>query len=326
VQLKRRLTLKIDIFSHIVPKKYKDALVKKTRIDLSDSVSWVVNNRAIYDVDIRLRLVDRNPEVLQVLVPALAPLEVYASKADAVDLAKLNNDESAELVAKYPNKFLAAVALLPLNDIDASQKEAERAITKLKMRGILIYSNINGEPLDLPKFKPLYKQMAKYDLPIWIHPWYLPVTHSPLAKDIPEPIHQYFKREMIGSIQWPVDTSFAMIRLVYSGIFKEYPNIKFITHHCGGVIPFCYGRMGELEDLRKFYNDTALRDAPGALMCGYSFFGADHLLFGTDMPCGSEPYGLTGVTIRMIEQLDIPVSDKEKIFERNALRLLKIGI
>ena len=130
---------------------------------------------------------------------------------------------------------------------------------------------------------------------------------------------------MIRYIQWPVDTSLAMLRLVLSGIFKDYPNIKFITHHCGGVVPFCEGRM-RLDDMHKFYNDTALRDAPGSLICGYSFFGADHLLFGTDMPCGSEPYGLTGVTIRMIEQLDIPVSDKEKIFERNALRLLKIGI
>jgi len=158
--------LKIDIFSHIVPKKYKDAILKKAKIDMSESVDWVENNHALSDIDVRLRVVDRYPDVLQVLVPALAPLEVYASKADAVDLAKLNNDESAELVAKYPNKFLAAVALLPLNDIDASQKEAERAIKKLKMRGILIHSNINGEPLDLPKFRPLYEQMAKYDLPI----------------------------------------------------------------------------------------------------------------------------------------------------------------
>jgi predicted TIM-barrel fold metal-dependent hydrolase len=318
--------LKIDIFSHITPKNYKAAFLKKAKLN-TDSVRWVENNLALSDIDVRLRLVDRYPEVLEVLVPALAPLEVFVSAKDAVDLARQNNDETAELVAKHPDKFLTAVALLPLNDVDAAQKEAERAIKQLKMRGVLIHSNINGEPLDLPKFKPLYEQMAKYDLPIWIHPWYLPVTHSPLAKDVPKPIRDYFKEEIVHTTEWPVDTSWAMIRLVLSGIFKEYPKIKFITHHCGGVIPFCAGRlMVDLDDLRKFYNDTALRDAVGALKCGYSFFGPDHILFGTDMPCGSEPYGLTRITIRMIEELEIPAVDKEKIFERNALNLLKIGI
>ena len=61
-------------------------------------------------------------------------------------------------------------------------------------------------------------------------------------------------------------------------------------------------------------------------MCGYSFFGADHLLFGTDTPLGrAHGYGIRE-TIRAIEQLDIPAIDKEKIFERNALRLLRITI
>ena len=73
-------------------------------------------------------------------------------------------------MGKYPGKFLVAVALLPQNDVDAAQKEVERAVTKLGMRGILLHSSVNGESLDLPKFRPLYAQMAEYDLPIFIHP------------------------------------------------------------------------------------------------------------------------------------------------------------
>ena len=133
---------------------------------------------------------------------------------------------------------------------------------------------------------------------------------------------------VLEAIQWPVDTSLAMIRLAKSGIFNEYPKIKFITHHCGGLVPFYADRMQtpNIDDMHKFYSDTAL-NAVGPLMCGYSFFGPDHLVFGTDMPYGrSHALGITWEMIRAVEQLDIPAIDKEKIFERNALRLLRVGV
>ena len=67
--------MKIDIFSHIIPKKYKDALIKKTKISTSNLEGWVEQNPALSDIDVRLRRIDRYPEMLEVLVPALAPLE-----------------------------------------------------------------------------------------------------------------------------------------------------------------------------------------------------------------------------------------------------------
>ena len=89
---------------------------------------------------------------------------------------------------------MAGVALLPLSDIDAAIMEAERACMVLGMRGILLNSTINGEPLDLPKFRPLFAQMAKYDLPIWIHPSNIPIIQTPSALtqisirgDLPKP-------------------------------------------------------------------------------------------------------------------------------------------
>ena len=185
--------MKIDIFSHIVTKKFKEALLKKTKSNASNLTGLFEKNRVLSDIDLRLRVMDRYPEVLEVLVPALAPLETLVSPADAPDLARLNNDETAELVEKYPDKFLAAVALLPQNDIDAAQKELERAVTKLGMRGILLHSNVNGESLDLPKFRPLYAQMAEYDLPIFIHPSYLQITCPPLSKDMPAAYQNHFQ-------------------------------------------------------------------------------------------------------------------------------------
>ncbi len=325
--------MKIDIFSHMIPKKYQEALLKKAKINTSNLERWVEQNPALSDIDIRLRRIDRYPEMLEVLVPALAPLEAFVSPVDAIDLAKINNDEIAELVAKHPDKFMAGVALLPLSDIDAALKETERACMGLGLRGILMNPTINGEPLDLPKFRPLFAQMAQYDLPIWIHPSYFPaiqtvsaLTQCPISNGIPGP-PEHFNNMATKLIQWPLDTSLAMLRLAMSGIFKEYPKIKIITHHCGGVVPFCGDRLKlRDDDMHNFYGDTALFDSAGPLMCAYSYFGPDHLVFGTDAAEGRPHHGVTWDEIRAIEQLDIPAIDREKIFERNASRLLRTGL
>jgi predicted TIM-barrel fold metal-dependent hydrolase len=132
-----------------------------------------------------------------------------------------------------------------------------------------------------------------------------------------------------------------MMTLVASGVFIDYPDIKFITHHCGSMVPYFEQRirwlMPELlgdpahrvrnpeEHFRKFYNDTAVYGSTAALVCGYAFFGADHILFGTDAPLGPK-FGLTNATISSIQSMDIPDFEKEKILTQNAVRLLKLAL
>ena len=312
--------MKVDIFSHMITKKYQDALLKKAKISTSYIEKLVDQNPALSDVDIRLRRIDRYPDMLEVLVPAIAPLDAFVSPADAIDLAKINNDQMAELVEKHPDKFMAAVALLPLSDIDAALKESERACMGLGMRCVLMNSTINGEPIDLPKFRPIFAKMVEYDLPVWIHPTYSPSIQTPLAKGLNN-------LQVNKLLYWPVETSITMLRLVTSDLFREYPRIKIITHHCGGLIPFCGDRIKLRDnDLRNFYCDTALLTKDGPLVCGYSFFGPDHLLFGTDTNEGRPHHGVTWDEIRAIEKLEIPDADKEKIFSLNASRLLRTGL
>ncbi|MFC2007362.1 amidohydrolase family protein [Chloroflexota bacterium] len=310
--------MKIDVFSHILPEKYLAAYQKKARA--SDSINEA-RNRANCEIEMRLRIMDRYPDVLQVLSVSLPPLETQVNPKDAIELSRLANDELAELLNKYPDKFLTAVACLPLNDIDAALEEADRAITQLRFRGVQIFSNINGESPGLAKFKPLYEKMAYYDLPLWIHPW--------------------FDREnQPGSlVRFDQETTWAMWELVAAGIFLDYPGIKFITHHCGGIVSLFDGRIGAmqpvlhsegrvintLEHLRKFYGDTACSGSTAALMCGYEFLGVDKMLFATDAPLGA-PYGLTAETIRSVEKMSIPDDEKEQIFERNAVKLLRLAI
>jgi predicted TIM-barrel fold metal-dependent hydrolase len=323
--------MKIDVFPHIMPEKYAEALSKKMKksADFSKAAPWMGYDPALGHLDVRLRLMDRYPDVLQVLTVALPPLgTALVTPSDAIELAKLANDEMAELVHKYPDKFIAAVACLPMNDIDAAIEEADRAITQLNLRGVQIFTNIDGEPLGAAKFRPLYERMAYHDLPIWIHPTDQPTPATgPLVRG----------ENPIGGLGWPFETTVAMGSLVGGGVFEAYPNIKFITHHCGGMVPFFHRRIGApgwamglgvADTFRNFYNDTALYGNTSALMCGYDFFGADHLLFGTDMPLGASQkgYGYTLETIRSIERMDIPDADKDKIFSGNAIRLLRLPI
>jgi aminocarboxymuconate-semialdehyde decarboxylase len=322
--------MKIDIYTHCLPKKYVKALHQKKKegadvYDLSQSHTD--------EIDIKLKLSDMYPDMVHVLTVALPPLETeIVSPSVAIELARIANDEMAEIVAKHPDRFIAAVACLPLNDIDASLKEAERAITQLHFKGVQIFTNINRKPLDTPRFRPLYGMMAHYDLPIWIHPWLRP---KPAAGDL-------LTNPVVG-LGWPFETTVAMGCLANSGVFEDYPNIKFITHHCGGMVPFFARRIAMkvwekaltvtdeqrtrvVANFHKFYADTAVYGNSAALMCGYDYFGADHLLFGTDTPLGGAESQTRLETIQSIEQMDIPAIDKDKIFERNASRLLKMGL
>jgi predicted TIM-barrel fold metal-dependent hydrolase len=309
--------MKIDIFSHILTEKFLSIYRKKAPA-IENQIE--VLTPPVVDLPIRFRLMNRYPDVLQMLTVANVPLEKFVSPKDAVELAQIANDELADLVLKYPDKFFGAAACLPMNDMDAALKEADRAIKKLRLKGVQIYCRINGEPLDTPKFKPLYEKMAGYDLPIWIHP----TTNEKLDNDI-------------GIFSWPFETTSAMLRLVRSGVFVEYPNIKFIVHHAGAMVPFFAERIKWVmslvpqpypnihEHFRKFYNDTAVYGNTSALMCAYDYFGADHLLFGTDAPLGPR-WGMVEDTIASIERMTIPDADKEKILKKNAVDLLKLAL
>ncbi len=292
----------------------------------------------------RAQILSEYGDVVQVLTTALPPLDVIPNPKDAAEVARIANDEMAEIIAARPHQFVAGVATLPLCDIDAALKETDRAINELGFKGALVYTHVNGKPLDSPEFMPFYEKMAGYDLPIWIHPH----RNNSMPDYKTEKESKYAIYFLFG---WPYETSAAMTRLVFSGVLDKYPNLKFITHHCGGMVPFFDQRIISGYDLteadnleleapyirslakrpveyfRMFYNDTAVYGSTPALMCGYSFFGAGHLLFGTDMPYDTE-HGHRHIreTIRSVEQMDIPDSDRKKIFEDNARKLLRLPI
>ena len=159
------MVMKIDIFAHLMPKKYKDAIYRQTGRDF-----LMLEVPTLTDLDHRFRIMDIYPEMVQV-VTAVGPVpEAIAKPKKAAEMARLANDELAEVVAKYPDRFLAAVAILPMNNIDAALTEAQRAINELGMKGVIIHTPVNDGPLDLPEFMPIYELMSGFGLPIWLHP------------------------------------------------------------------------------------------------------------------------------------------------------------
>jgi aminocarboxymuconate-semialdehyde decarboxylase len=204
---------------------------------------------------------------------------------------------------------------------------------------VQIFTNIAGEPLDLPKFQPLFDAMAEYDLPIWMHP-----ARAATMADYASEERSRF--EMWWCFGWPYETSVAMARLVFSGLFDRHPDIKIVTHHMGGMIPFFDGRIGpgmdvlggrttdedysevlsslkrpHLDYFKSFYADTAMFGGHIGIECGLKFFGIDHAVFSTDCP-----FAPVKETFDSIDRLELEEADKKKLFGGNAARLMKLDI
>jgi len=312
--------IKIDAFTHIAPKKYVDAFQK-----LSPNA---VFNQPLWDMDQRFQMMDKLGNIAQVLTLVTPALETIPDPQKALDLARTANDGMAELVAKYPERFLAAAAALPLNNMDAALKELDRAINELKLKGVQVFTSISGKPLDSPEFMPLYERMAGFDLPIWIHPL-SQADHPFYLADLG------LKNDFDNSIGWPHATSMAMMRLAASGILEKFPKLKFITHHSGGTIPYLANRIEFapnkydalskpiIESLRLFYCDTAVQGNTSNLMCARDFCGADHQLFGTDFPMADE--SMVKKVVRSIDEMEISEAERRLIYSGNAKRLLSLA-
>jgi predicted TIM-barrel fold metal-dependent hydrolase len=331
----------IDIFTHFVPKSYLDRL--GSIIPGHVVLTAFPRLKTLWDVDARLRMLDEFEGLQQVLSLANPPLELIGPPDKTPDLARMANDALAELCRNHPDRFPTFIAALPMNNVEASLAEIDRAIHTLGARGVQIFTNVAGEPLSAPKFRPLFRRMVEHDLPIWVHP-----IRGPQFSDYAA--EQASENEIWFSFGWPYETTACMTRLIYSGIFDELPALKIISHHMGGMIPYFAGKIdlgfrqiffGTSErnpaaeecrlkqPPRKYYEmlyaDTALNGEIAPTRCGHAFFKTDRCLFATDAPfCSEQGRGLIAKTIAAVRALEISIAERENIFANNARALLKL--
>jgi uncharacterized protein len=332
--------MKIDMFNHIFPKPFFDRHIAAGRggLDIGKRVS---NIQTIVDVDARLRLLDQFGEYVQVVSLPLPPLEIIAAPDKSPQLAREANDGLAELVAKH-DRFLGFAAALPMNNPQAAAREVCRAVDDLGAFGVQVYTNVAGKPLDAPEFLPIFEEAVRRDVPIWLHP----ARGADFADYQTEARSLY---EIWWTFGWPYETSVAMARLVFSGCFDRFPQLKVITHHMGGMIPYFEGRVGHgwdqlgtrtsdvdytsllksmkrrpIDYFKMFYADTALFGAASATRCGFDFFGLDRVVFASDMPFEPTPGLYARETIACVEGLQLTTAEKGQIYRGNAERLLNI--
>jgi len=323
--------MKIDFQTHVVPPTYIKEMSNRKKIPLvksDDSKSFMFYAEgAGYPItrelrDLEKRIEDMNEagvdmQCLSLGVPGTDTLEPELG----LSLARKVNDEIAGMVDEYPDRFIG-LANLPLQNIDGAVEELGRAVNELGMKGVMIYSNVNGKPLDSPEFIKFYEKAAKLDIPIFIHPT-IPVMADSLKG-----------YQLIPVVGFLFDTTTAMLRIIFSGVLDKYPKLNFILPHNGSTLPFLIGRIdyesGRLpggrgllqkppsEYIKKIYIDTVTLHIP-ALQCAYETIGVDKFVFGSDYPYWDMPSA-----VKSIENWDIPGEEKQKIYSENAIKLLKL--
>ena len=272
--------------------------------------------------DVARRLEDMDRVGIDVEVVSLStPNVFFAEGRGQVPVARMVNDAYAGLVAEHPRRF-KGFASIPMDDPDAALAELHRAIDVLKLNGVILLSNIRGRALTAPAYRPFFEEANRMRLCIFLHPM-LPANAEPFA--------EYVLGPLVG---FPFDTTLAVARMCYDGLLRDFPDIRWIIAHIGGAVPYlmermdngfrdfaeCRVKIDQLPSvyLKRLYYDT-VTFSPYTLNMARDLVGSDHLVMGSDYP---HKLGSIDRAISSIESLNIPQSEKQKIFEGTALSIL----
>ncbi len=245
--------------------------------------------------------------------------ELFGDDGPAV--SRMANDFVAGVVRAHPSRFFG-LAVLPLQDMPAALAELDRCAGRLDMKGILLYSNLDGRFPDEPEFRPLFARAEAMGLPILLHPAY-PTTYEATRG-----------HELTGGLGLMFDTTIALARIILAGLLDEFPRLKLVCPHVGGALPYLIGRLDHQtmvlkrgaehlrrppsEYLRQVYLDC-VSPLPQAIRYGRDFVGADRLLFASD-----HPWVDPKLIVDAIASLRLPADEEAKVFGGNARELFRL--
>jgi len=324
--------IKFDLHTHFYTQQYFDRireLPSEFSFDQSPTGQTIITFRgarffgvtpAMTDVEQRIEDMDRVG--IDVEVVSLSTPNVFFTDGEhQPEVARLINDAYAGLIAKHPTRF-KGFASIPMDAPDAALMELHRAIGDLQLNGVVLLSNIGGKPLTSPEYHPFFEEANRMGLCIFLHPM-IPLNS--------EPFREYVLGPIVG---FPFDTTLAVARMCYSGVFEEFPNIRWIIGHLGGAVPYLMERMdngfrdfAECREkidklpsvyLKQLYYDT-VSFSPYTLKMVRDLVGADHMVMGSDYP---HLLGSIDRAVTSIEGLQITEQEKEEIFSGNALSIL----
>lgn len=326
--------MKIDIHTHIMPDKMPNWVKKfgygefihlehrncRACMMKGDTVFREVEENCYLPAP-RLRDMEVHKVDVQVLSTIPVLFNYWAKPKDGLETARFLNDHIAETAANDPTHFIG-LGTVPMQDIDLAIEEMMRCKNELKMPGLEIGSNINGENLSEKKFFPFYEAAEKMGCALFIHPWEM-MGQSQMTK--------YWLPWLVGM---PAETSRAICSLIFGGVFEKFPNLRIAFAHGGGSFPITLGRIRHghavrpdlvaidnandpFDYVQKFWLDSLVHD-PDALQFLLKLMGEDKICLGTDYPF---PLGELSPGA-LIEGMDFSDTIKEKMLGRNALEWL----
>jgi len=322
--------MKIDIHTHIIPEHMPNWTQKfgygefihlehrncEACMMKGDKLFRIVEDNCFKE-NVRLREMDESDVAIQVLSTIPVLFNYWAKPADGLETSRFFNDHIAETVAKEPKRFIG-LGTVPLQDIDAAIKEMERCVKELRMPGLEIGSNINGNNLSEKNLFPFYKAAEELNCALFVHPWDMMGEKQ---------MEKYWLPWLVGM---PAETSRAICSMIFGGVFEKFPELRLAFAHGGGSFPFTIGRIEHGFDARpdltaidnkvrpkdyigKFWVDSLVHDQR-AMDYLLDVIGEDKICLGSDypFPLGEDHPG------KLIEEMKLSKKTTKKLFHKNA--------
>jgi 5-carboxyvanillate decarboxylase len=284
--------------------------------------------RQLLDLDgERLEIMDANGVDVHLLSLTAPGVQTFPA-AEATALARLANDRLATVIARHPGRFAGLAAVAP-QDPKTAATEIGRAVTELKLNGVIINSHTGSEYLDEEKFWPLLEAAEALGAPIYIHP------RSPGAQ-----MAAAFKKYGLETGIWgfQAETGLHGLRMICGGVFDRFPGLKIVLGHLGEGLPYWLYRLDYMHPVRSSYHTrpalsltpseyvqrnfaittSGMNWAPVLRFC-IEAVGADNIMFAIDYP-----YQTTEAAVRFLDEAEISDDDRRKIYHRNAERIFGI--
>ena len=326
-------TVAIDVHNHFYPSSYLKELKKgegAAKVTEDSKGDFILTYAGDYNVivpghrDIEFRLAELDRIGIKTQILSLTTPGVHIEERErGIRLAKMVNDDFAEIAGKYPGRFYGFAAL-PLQDPKAAAMELRRAVKELHFKGGTLFTNINGQTLDDPSFQCVFEEARELDVPLFIHP------------TTPSPADAFLDYRLAALVGFGMDTTLTVARLIFSGLLDRVTGLKLIASHLGGCLPFLaerfdrgYSVYPECQKPLKMptsylkesvYFDCVLFE-PLAVEFALKLFGSDHFLAGSDYP---HQVGDLEKCVGVIRELDMSPEIKEKILHLNAEKLFKL--